>query len=688
MKNLYKISAIALSLCATGAVAEVSFPGLDMTSVKDVIANASNKENVSEFSGKPSLEQLKAFASTQTRAEESTDSELPKGVVVETVLNKDFSDWTAGTPEAPDSENVADDQALYDKLLGADSGWTVFEAFQAGGNMYLGMDEVGDNGPGYFMTPEYDFTDPKVAYRFRVTAMNVNSNARDQALQVFFLNQNPGEEGGQMFAASTQPMKYNEWSVCQWEGRVPAQYKYARAMVLGWQGKVLIKNVTFEKIIYPLASVSDIKLSYESGKLTATWNAPEGATSYKASAYMVTEDETVEIGSTTSSEPSASFEIYLNENAIRYYVTVVALNEAGEESYPVSNYAEIKPDEVGDAVALDATDVSEKGFTANWEAISNAARTLVYPVQTHKATASQEYALLNEDFSNVPMDNDSYNPAMICPAMPAMTNTNMDLMMSRAGWNTDLCFFFRPAPEMPCLVLSNMLAAYGMPGYMLSPVYDLSVGGGNVFISGMAFSAADDVVLTFFLVDADTMERYASKDVEITTDLGFIDLTIEGGKPNSRIMFYMTDCAEEDQLAIPSLAISVDMNEGEEITAPLATEFVAAPTTSFDFTYPVDADNSYSYTVQGAFKELMGEVSEAIEVKAGQSGVATAVAGNGRAVLIGGALSVTNPDGEKVTVVSADGKVLASSSDRQLTLTVEPGAVFVRIGKKAFKFVR
>lgn len=685
MKKIYAVSALALSLCATGAVAGVSFSGLDMAAVKAGLAKVNIKEDISKYSETPTLEQLKTFAATRTRAEESTDTELPKGVIVETVLDQSFTDWTAGSIEAPDNVNVGDDEALYDKLLGADSGWAVFEAFQAGGNMYLGMDEVGDDGPGYFMTPVYDFADPKVVYRFRVTAMNVNANAQEQGLQVFFLNEVPGVEGGQMFAASTQPMKYNEWSVCEWKGQVPLQYNYARAMVFGWQGKVMVKNVTFEKLIYPLAAASDIKLSYATGKLSTTWKAVEGAAVYKATAYMATEDEDVEIGSVTVTEPSAEFDMYISEDATRYYVTVIAFNDAEEESYPASAYAELAPKSVGNATALAATDISEKGFTANWEAIADAGRTLVYPIQNHKAASSQEYTLLADTFSNVPMENDMYNPAQI---VPMLGMGNLDIMMSRAGWSTDACFFFRMMPDMPCLVLSNMFAEYGLPGYLLSPVYDLSVGGGNVFISGMAVSGDDDAVVTFFLVDADTMEPYASKEVEVTTSGDLIDLTIEGGKPNSRIMFYMTDCAQEEMIAIPQLGISVDMNEGDEITAPLPTEFVQAPATSFAFDYPVDADNSYSYTVQGIFKELIGKISAPVEVKADGTGVATAVTANGRAVLRGGILSVENPDGEQVTVVSADGKVLASSTDTSVNIKVAAGAVIVRIGDKAFKFVR
>lgn len=685
MKKIYTASVLALSLCATGALAGVSFKGFDMASVKAGLVNASLQNTTTEYNGVPSIQQLSSFAASQTRADESSDTVLPKGVVVETLLNKDFTDWTAGTMEQPDDVDVASDEALFDKFFGANSGWQVFEAFQAGGYMYLGMDEVGDHGPGYFMTPSYDLSDPKAAFRFRVTAMNVNANAQTQGLQAFFMDQAPDAEKGEMFLASSVPMKYNEWSECEWVGKLPTGRTYMRAMGLGWSGKVLIKNITLEKLVYPVASVSDVKLSYQPGTITATWKAAEGAVAYQATAYMVTETETIELGSVKVSEPSASFEAFLSENAERYYVSVVALNEEGEESYPSSGYSELTPKKIGNAVALPATNVSVDGFTANWEAIDYAGRTLVYPVQNHKATANQQYILLNEDFSNVPLTNDEYNPAQI---IPMMGMGDMNLYMSTAGWSTDVCIFFRLMPEMPSVVLTNMFASSGFPGYLLSPAYDLSVGGGNVFISGIMASVADDAVVTFFLVDADTNEPYASKEVEVNPEGVFMDITIEGGRPNSRIMFMMTDSGDEEMILIPSLAISVDMNAGEEITAPLPTEFVATPATSFTFDYPVDDDNSYSYTVQGFFRDLSGKISAPVEVNANGSGVATAVAGNGRAVLCGGVLNIANPDGENVTVVSADGKILALSSDSKLSLNVGEGAVIVRIGNKAFKFVR
>lgn len=662
----------------------LSLSNLDPVSFKKSVLDAKSKTQVSEFTGKvPTLDELKSYSAAKAFAPENED--LPKGVTVETVLDKDFSDWTAGTVEAPDEVSVGENEELYDKFFGKDSGWVAHLAYQAGGAMYLGYNEVESNDPGYFMTPEYDFSDSKVAYRFRVTAMNVNENSQDQAFQVFFMNQNPGQEGGQMISASALPMQYKEWTTCEWVGNVKSDCKNLRAMGLGWQGKVLVKNITFEKLIYSVATPEGITLDYADGKLSAKWDAVENAVSYKATAYEVFEENVVEIGSVTVADPYAEWEMMRSENALRYYVSVVACNAEEEESYPGTNYAEFPVEEVGDAEALPATNVTANGFTANWKSITDAARTMVFPTQKHKAAEDDWYMILGEEFQNVPIANDMYNPAMV---IPMMGMGDMNMYMSRAGWSTDVCFFFRLMPEMPALVLSNMYAAYGMPGYVMSPVYDLSVGSGNVYISGMAMSAADDAVLTFSLVDAATGEEYSTKDVEVTTGGTMIEIELADGRPNSMIKFVMTDCAEEEMILIPMLSMSVEMKAGEEITGPLNTEFVAAPATSFDFEYPVDENNSYTYSVQGVFGQLVGAQSEIVEVKADGSGVAQVACGNGNVSLRGKVLSVINPDGEKVMVVSADGKVLASSSDKELTLDNISGVVLVKVGNKNYKFIR
>lgn len=684
MKKHYFLAASALTLCIAGSVA-AGIAQFDMAAFKAAVNRNASASVATEYEGTPSAAVLSKFADSQAPVKApAAGTALPKGVTVDTVLYKSFADWTAGTMDKPDAVNVGEDEALYNRLLGADSEWMVYRAYQAGGAMYLGFDYTGDGGSGYFMTPAQDFGGDNVAFRLKVTAMNVNANAQDQGLQAFFMNQAPGSENGSIFSASSVPMNYNEWTTCEWIEKTDEARKYIRAMAFGWKGEVLVKDVTLEKLTYPLASVKDITLDYWQGTITAEWAAVEGAVSYKAVLYRDGEEDKVQIAEAVVDAPIAEWDIPLSEDCMRYIVTVVAIDAEGGESYPSSNYALLYPDSVGAATALPATEVSEKGFTANWEAVAAAARTLVYPVQTHTATEPEYYSILSEDFHNIPLYNDSSNPVQV---IPMLGMGNMDAVMSRAGWQTDCCFFFRLDPEFPALILSNMFAAYGMPGYVMSPVYDLSVGNGKVGIAGFMASAADEAVVTFYLVDAATGEAYASEDVEVTPEGTMFEIALGGGRPNSCIKFEMTDTADEEMTLVPMLEIYCTLDAGQTITGPIDTEVAYAPATSIVVNSPVDANNTYTYTVQGAFRDIFGAQSEPIEVKAGTNGVASALAADVRVYADGKMLRVDNPAGESVTVATADGKIITASSGKAIAVEAPAGVVLVNVAGKTFKVV-
>ena len=51
-------------------------------------------------------------------------------------------------------------------------------------------------------------------------------------------------EASSIISADTRPMKYNEWTSCEWIGEGCAATKF---MVLGWKGKILINGYKVEK---------------------------------------------------------------------------------------------------------------------------------------------------------------------------------------------------------------------------------------------------------------------------------------------------------------------------------------------------------------------------------------------------------------------------------------------------------
>ena len=196
----------------------------------------------------------------------------------------------------------------------------------------------------------------------------------------------------------------------------------------------------------------------------------------------------------------------------------------------------------------------------------NAATYLVGTTRTFEAaTDGEELVILDEDFTQIPGSYNDMKPATICPMLGYDT---LDLFLSRAGWSTDVCMMFYLAENMPCMVLTNMYAAYGLPGTLMSPYADFSVAGGKVTVSGMAMSAAGEIVLHIGFMDADGNINNP-QEVTFSEEPSQFEVEVEGGTENSCLAIRFAD-AEEDEtmLAVFSLGASMNLNAGEKITLP------------------------------------------------------------------------------------------------------------------------
>ena len=671
MKKIYTGFAICGALCATGAIGATMLPKFSMSDLNlEKISGANATVSPQTFKGGPVTNLLPQ----NSPALAASSDELPACVQVETLVSEDFHLWIKGTNEIPDSERIEDSEEFLSTMMSYPGDWILFDVYQAGQAAYLGFDEVGDNGPGYISTPTFDASGNNIAYRLRITAMNVNENSQNQGLQNFFLD----EVTSNFLSASALPIPYKEWGTVEWIGQ--SDCKEMRAMFFGWQGKVLIDEVVVDKLIYPLATPKISSMAMEDvNAVKVTWNEVEGATSYKVN---ITLDNEI-IGTTTvTNETEAIVETPALTDAT-YVAEVIAYN--GDDcSYPARKGGSLAPTSVGTAVANEATEVSENGFTANWERAKNASQYMIFPTVNHTSDENGElFMLLEDSFQNVPEEEGSQ--AIISPLLGM---GDMNRYMACAGWSTDICAFLSLAPGMSGLVLMNTYAEMGLPGFILSPLYDLSVGGGNVTVSGMGMSAADDVVVTASLIDASTGEEYSSADIELSIMGDMFEVVIPDGRANSYIKLVMTDYADEDMVIFFALNISVDLNEGESINAPLPTVFVDGMETSYEFDYPVDEYNSYTYSVQGFFGDIIGGLSNVIEVSNGVSGVASTNLNNASVRVDGNTVLVSNPDGNLVSAYTVDGRRILSSYDRSLNINDFKGVLLVKVGDRIFKVMK
>ncbi len=603
-KTLTTLSLVAaMSLAASAAQ-----PVLPQFNLPAIVQNKDQVElpaAVRHFLSTPEGQKYSAEQFARALKSQSAPVRVAGNPTLTAVVDEDFSGFTAGEFGNPASEYVEDASALHDP-----SAWTLFQVSQAGGTAYEGYDEVGESGPGYVKTTGHDVSEGEAIWRVSCRAFNANENAQEQLLQGMFFD----EAASQIQSASSVALVYNEWTDCEWILSNGTQA--SSAMVFGWSGKVYIDDFKIEKVVYPLARPNVTEVTrLDVDQLSVNWDKVAGATAYR-----------IKITDSFGNANYGSLEVGDVENAQIEFVpqeiedgsvTVMVTAVNGEdESYPGRWFGDITPEEIGDAQAIDASDVTSTGFNANWTKADNALYYYVTSTRTVTAQADgEEVVLLDEDFRNLDPSHDEYNPLMI---IPMMGMGNIDFAMSRAGWTTDFGVVANMA-GMPCYVLTNMYAAYGLNGSLYSPVLDYSVGNGKVTVSGSGLSALGDIVMHVGFEGQDPVE------VEFTEDYREFSVDIEGGTADGKLCITFGDATEDEtQLALFGIKVTTKLNQGETLSYPFDTYKANYNELSARFETPVDVNNTYTYAVQSYYSdELFGEKSESVEVKFEGTGLAT-----------------------------------------------------------------
>ena len=604
----------------------------------------------------------------------------------EQVFFEDFNKWTAGTNDAPDATDLGlpENEELQKSLMTSEGNWTVWHAFQAGGCAYFSLetDESGAD-PGYMMTPPLDLRSDNGGYfRFTCKAKRA-ANGASPTIQLLALDDDPVTKGQIYAEARTLSYEWEEYEWISGGGR-----EYTTFMFLGWQGGVLVDDVKVEKINYllPAPSISAANLT-AIDNVEVKFTAVEGAENYRVSILDDDIDKTVLATVTVGAEATSANLNVVPAPKAKYYVTVTAL--AGTAESPAAKkQVELSPSRVGDGVALAATNVTESGFTANWEPADFARQYLLGT--TYKYTAKEdgeEFAILDEDFieSIDPMYTDT-NPIIVSPMFTGVT---LDYVLSRTGWYTDIVLAAR---QLFCM--TDMYAAYGMKSNIISPAADFSVGNGEVHISGLAYSAVDDMVITAAFID-ENGEIISSTDIDIApiaTGGTMIDATLTGGKPNSRIKFFISDEATPgaDMAAFYTLKITTSLNKGETIELPIEKHVLPYDATSFDMALDLSGDNKATYTVQPFFYAggqepgIVGAISNEILVDYAAS-IGKAFADKSSISVANGQIVISNADNAEVKIFSVDGAEVMSSSSSHIACPLTRGVYVVAVNGKTVK---
>lgn len=598
----------------------------------------------------------------------ATETTTGSNIQYTEVMREDFSKWTAGAEGSPDATDATEDSTALQSLMAIPGDWMGLMAYQAGGMAYLGYDS--QHGPGYLKSCFLDLRGTNGVFRIRMRARTDNPDNEDQMLQIF----NFDEAQSSILNAQAQAIG-KDWADLEWLFSGGAEQ--TSVMFYGNSGKIYVDDLVVETVTYPLETPANIDCELtDANEVTVTWDAVEGATSYYVYAEDSDQDDLrVAEATVTGTEAKLNFTVV---GETYYHIFVIAKN-GDDESYPKSWWGTFEPAEIETPVALAATNVTDHGFTANWEKATNASQYIVAVNQIHVATADGEtFDIFDDDFSAL---DDATEEAVLVAQL-----SYCDKYFKRGGWYGDVV-----AGYYGMIALTNLYAGYGLPGSITSPAMNFGVGDGTVSVSGTAMTLVDDAVLSIAYKDGSKTVGEQTVDVPQTGTQFSVDIT--GGGDGYKLCLSVADAAEGgDYIFLDDLKMTVTMNNGEKIELPYTSTYVAYPATSLDVEIPLAGDDNASYTVQGYFSdEVMGEVSNEIYVKKPTS--ITAMSLNGTAARVysnGGMLCVANPDGAEIKVYSADGRLVAHSNGnaKNSSFGLNHGTYIVRVGSQTFKIAK
>lgn len=612
----------------------------------------------------------------------------PEEVVV---LSEDFSKWTAGSEGNPDATDIAADSTTMQTYMQT-PGWNGFLAYQAGGVAYLGLDEVGDDGPGTLLTPELNLAATGGAYKLKFRARSANPMQETQALQTWTLD----NATGSIINARGYDIT-SEWTECEMDFTGGGN----RSMILlhGMQGMVYFDD--FEVIAYDYGIgkpvVEDMAL-LSLDQISASWSKVENATSYHVALYDI-DNGVYALPEYDLQSADTTCVIDFPIVAGTYYRLEVKATD-GEHLSPAGTlFGYLTPDAVGTPEALPATDVTDESFTANWNAAPFAYGYEVNVTKHHIAQADGEVLVLtDENFDLMPGGTEEGPQTLV-------QLNYMDKYMQQPGWMVDLGLTGFTSDDSDILGITNMMADWGIPGFLLSPTFDLSNGGGKVKVEFKAKSFLDDAVLILSLVNYEEGVPFPGYvGISVGTEWQEFSYELEGGVNGCEIYIMVYDATEGgDVIYLDDLKVSQTLNKDEYIAFPYRKAKTDEPNVlqAVIETPGKTAGSFFSYNVNGYFPvtidpvygdEIMySEASEEVYVDAPDAVKAIDADKVAKAYVAGDELRIENPAGEPVYIYTVGGALIKADATGNTVVTsllTQKGVYIVRVGNQAVKVVR
>ncbi len=612
---------------------------------------------------------MKAISQVATYTDEETS----------VVISEDFSLFAAGSIDQPDMTNIINDDQTIMRDYVHTYGWSAIEAFQAGGCCYLA------NGTNAVLaTPVLDLTDDNGNFTITFSARTKTGTTN---AYVFYGDIYGDPEGGYATINTT------------WKTFTLNASGGTKTTLIQFYGEteMFIDDIVIEQVAgsseepdMPIsapiaAAASDITAT----GFTANWNAVTTATAYFLNVFSYDSNNARQYFIQDKEVEGTSYTVEGLDEGTLYFYTVKATDGVDVSAESAQVCVKAPSTSVGSPVALPATEVSDAGFRANWEAADNAIFYSLSTISYYTMPISGTYTLEKEDFNGITEGTTS------TPAYNQL-QTLLDEYTKYPNWEA-----ITSVMANGMIGLKNYYSISGQYSFLYTPVYAISskaAGTAKVKISAMGVNCSSAAEIGVLVADATSGENSDWQRKTITNGTtSEYEFTFSTYNYDS-FYFVITYADTNDPygtnaiLFIDDVTITREMNAGD-IVARMYSADVAYGTSLYIETPGKRNGENLSYTVtavtNGEEEYIYSDPSK--EIFVGENGSVEINETDANVKVFGsvGTLNIETADAQEAEIYTIAGS-LAGRFDLNHgsnTIDMKAGIYIVKIGGTAFKVI-
>ncbi len=585
-----------------------------------------------------------------------------------TILEEDFSKFTAGSEASPDGTSLSDlnTAVIPDSYLNG-SGLSGYPIYQAGGCAYIGtFNYNGSAYTGSLFTPDFDASGNLVV-SFRAKSELSGGEQMCVGHYWYDYDANKSNEIAYKILNITNSWQTFEVSFDSFTDAESYLIWYSQSAGL------YIDDIKVQSVKVNLAAPkATTYTNYTGTSFIANWSEVAEATSYLLTVYTLDGDAQIDI-LTDKEVTGTSYEVTgLDVNAVYYYYV-----KAKNDQYTSQKSNTIEVNTIAVPVFNEPT-VTDDGFVASWNASPRANQYEFWAYERLTAKKGETITLAETNFDEIVSEG-----TIGAPEEPEAVTASIE---SLPGW---LLYF--PVYINGAVGINDYYSIMEYPTYLDSPDYDLTISGGKIKVDVDIYST-DNVAIILYNYNSATggyeySDYYEITDAAAQWKTHSVELT--GGTDRSLVCI----CGiGYNYTFIDNLKVTVVAEQDGFFDKPILQAVTAE--TSVKVTADMSAGKTYAYKARAGYlaqndteTTVVGEYSD-LQTVTGQNGGVGSTAFDGVAAYVaGGKLNVENPEGLPVAVYSANGSLVSTSASATIDLPAR-GVYVVKIGNKVFKVVK